>query len=220
MNCRQVERRLPLYVSGEIGGRRGRRIGLHLEACPHCRAAFDAYAAKRCRLRAIRDDEDRTRELNGFYDELAARLIAERRSRSARDETRRDRRRIGVRRVGWGLATSLAVALVLVWAGGERFGAPGAAPGAGPELGGRIIAEPDGLDGVQPFSVVGTQSESRRPLRVVPATYEPTKLMILAGPRAVVPIVAPALPANPPLPRVQPYAGPSFLADHPERRVH
>lgn len=208
MNCRQVEKSLPLYVSGDIGGRRGRRIGLHLEACLRCRAAFDRYADERCRLRAVRN-QDREQELTGFYDELAARLGPVRRVQAARAVGRGR-----VRRIGFGLAASVVLCAVLTWAWYGHFGPqePVIDPASG--AGVRVLAGPGEPDRVEPFRMIATQTEARGRAFVIPASYEP-RMVILAGPRAAVPIEAPALPAEPPIPRVQPYACPSTLSGSP-----
>jgi len=230
MNCRQVEKRLPLYVSGDVGGRRGRRIGLHLEACPCCRAVFDAYVGERCRLREVRD-LDRSRQLTGFYDELAARLGSVRRVQAASVFGRPIARRVGMGlRVRMGVAASavvcaalvcvslVCISLVWAWEGrllGHESGTDGPATARA-----TVIAEPGESGLVQPFLSVGRQRETAgRPL-VIPATFRSPRMMILAGPRAAVPIVAPALPADPPIPRVQPYACPWSPAGGPSDRVH
>lgn len=214
MNCRQVEKRLPLYVSGDIGGRRGRRIGLHLEACPRCRAAFDTYAGERCRLREVRD-LDRSQELTGFYDELAARLGPVRRAQAVRVSSRRTT----LRRVGVSLAASVAICAALVWMLDGRSAADEVAIDRHPDHAPRamVMAEPGELDDVLPFRSVATQSNAPARPRVIPATYE---MMIMAGPRAAIPIVAPARPADSLIPRVRPYACPSSLTGRPDRSVY
>jgi len=40
MNCHRIQKRLPAYQDGEVGGKERERIAAHLEGCPACRSAY------------------------------------------------------------------------------------------------------------------------------------------------------------------------------------
>ncbi len=52
MNCARAGALLPLHVAGDLQGRRARAVTQHLQACAHCRAQADDYAASRAWLQA------------------------------------------------------------------------------------------------------------------------------------------------------------------------
>jgi Putative zinc-finger len=76
MRCTRVEKFLPLYVAGDLAGRRGeRRVANHLATCASCRARAAEYDASRNLLRAavtLPPDFD-----GAFYDELRRSVLDE-----------------------------------------------------------------------------------------------------------------------------------------------
>ena len=76
MRCTRVEKFLPLYVAGDLAGRRAERhVARHLATCERCRALSDEYDASRDLVRdaaALPPDFD-----GAFYAELRRSVLAE-----------------------------------------------------------------------------------------------------------------------------------------------
>lgn len=75
MRCTRVEKFLPLYVAGDLSGRRvERHVKKHLAACERCRGAAADYDASRALLRAatLLPDFD-----GAFYEQLRRSVLAE-----------------------------------------------------------------------------------------------------------------------------------------------
>jgi hypothetical protein len=76
MRCTRVEKFLPLYVAGDLAGRRaGRRVTNHLATCERCRGAAEEYEASRNLLRVaatLPPDFD-----GAFYEELRRSVLTE-----------------------------------------------------------------------------------------------------------------------------------------------
>ena len=53
MRCAQVDKRLPLYVGGDVDEREADQMARHLASCPRCREAAARYDAAREALRRI-----------------------------------------------------------------------------------------------------------------------------------------------------------------------
>jgi hypothetical protein len=86
MKCTRVEKFLPLYVAGDLAGRRERAVENHLTACEKCRLAAVAYRASRelFHAAALSPDFD-----GAFYEELRSSVLA---------QITRDRQRAAPRR--------------------------------------------------------------------------------------------------------------------------
>jgi hypothetical protein len=67
MKCTRVEKFLPLHVAGDLTGRRGRAVTIHLATCERCRHAADQYDATRNLLRAVTLPPDFDR---AFYEDI------------------------------------------------------------------------------------------------------------------------------------------------------
>jgi hypothetical protein len=215
MNCRKIEELLPLYASGDASKRKSRRIGLHIEACPRCRAAFESFLALRVQLRELREEPPEG-TLDGFFDELAPRLSAPLAPAS--------RSRV-LPFLTWRgasvAAASLLVAVLATISLGVWTGSPG---GSDP---GKRFVDPRGgpRDPMEdwhpePYNPIATVSEATAVDAVAAGGVRVTPLRILAGPRVSVPLEPPALPVTSPIPRVQPYPGLVPSPTPADYRVH
>jgi len=220
MKCRQIEECLPLYVSGEITRRKGRRVGLHLEACPRCRAEFETYLSLRVNLRELGNLPDEA-SLDGFYEALLPVLDATASpgamgSRGSRGNPRgRGVPVLTLRRASLAAAT-LLIAMIAAYAfldgNDDRSGRP-AASEHDAAVGGAALTDPFGSPesaSVEPYQPRVTAPVDDRSVRGAPlhrARFE-SSVTILAGPRISVPLEPPSLPVDIPIPRVQPYAWP------------
>lgn len=76
MRCTRVEKFLPLYVAGDLAGRRAERhVARHLATCETCRALKDEYDASRD---LVRDAATLPPDFDGaFYAELRRSVLAE-----------------------------------------------------------------------------------------------------------------------------------------------
>jgi len=211
MKCRQIEESLPLYVSGEITKRRGRRIGLHLEACSECRREFETYLSLRVNLRELANLPGEG-ALRGFYEALVPDLEG---MGSPEFRVRRDARVLTLRRASLAAAT-LLIGLIAAYAflnvdhdrGGRAPASDLGAVAGGTPLDGSL-GPPEGSR-VEPYlpSVLPlVEAPSVREAPIHRARLDPG-VMILAGPRISVPLEPPALPVDIPIPKVQPYAWP------------
>lgn len=76
MKCTRAEKFLPLYVAGDLAGRRtARRVASHLATCERCRAVAEEYDASRnlvCAVATLPPDFD-----GAFYEELRRSVLAE-----------------------------------------------------------------------------------------------------------------------------------------------
>jgi hypothetical protein len=211
MKCRQIEESLPLYVSGEITKRKGRKIGLHLEACPQCRREFETYLSLRVNLRELANLPGEG-VLGGFYEALAPDLEA---MGSPEFRVCRGATVLTLRRASLAAAT-LLIGLIVAYAfldvshhrGG---GTPASDPDAvarGTDLD-ESLGPPEGsrVEPYRPSVVPLVEAPSVREAPIHRARLDPG-VMILAGPRISVPLEPPALPVDIPIPKVRPYAWP------------
>lgn len=74
MKCTRVEKFLPLYVAGDLAGRRGRTVENHLATCEECRLSADEYRASRDMFSAATLSPDFE---GAFYDEIRNSVLAQ-----------------------------------------------------------------------------------------------------------------------------------------------
>lgn len=211
MKCRQIEECLPLYVSGEIAKRKGRKIGLHLEACPQCRREFETYLSLRVNLRELANLPGEG-ALGGFYETLVPDLEA---MGSPEVRVCRGATVLTLRRASLAAAT-LLIGLIVAYAflnvdhdrGGQVPAAGLGAVASGTPLDG-TLGPPEGsrVEPYRPSVLPVDEAPSVREAPIHRARLDPG-VMILAGPRISVPLEPPALPVDIPIPKVQPYAWP------------
>ena len=47
ISCAEVQKMMPQYIEGSLAIDTSERIDLHLEACPHCRDAFEKHSGEK-----------------------------------------------------------------------------------------------------------------------------------------------------------------------------
>jgi hypothetical protein len=72
MNCRRIEKLIPLYVEGDIGEHDASPLQSHLQSCAACRALVAEYEASQAWLRAAEPDFDAA-----FVDTIRAGVMRE-----------------------------------------------------------------------------------------------------------------------------------------------
>ncbi|HEX8130350.1 MAG TPA: zf-HC2 domain-containing protein [Pyrinomonadaceae bacterium] len=73
MKCTRTEKFLPLYIAGDLTGRRARAVESHLTACEKCRGVAGEYRASRELLRAATLPPDFD---GAFYEEIRRSVLA------------------------------------------------------------------------------------------------------------------------------------------------
>jgi len=74
MNCRRIEKFLPLYVEGDLKTSRKHRIAAHLEECGKCSRLAEGYSASQSWLRSLTTPEFDPAFLDGIKSDVMSRI--------------------------------------------------------------------------------------------------------------------------------------------------
>jgi anti-sigma factor RsiW len=134
ITCRTVRDLLPLHCGGDLPPEKGLAVDEHLHACLACFREFREHAAMRGRLGVLAEEPLPEGALDGFTDEVMARIAVGEEGPAAALPSARGWRRFDVPAVRLAAAAALLVAIGLgAWQVSElRFNGASPAPSSAP----------------------------------------------------------------------------------------